>query len=88
MPSVLDNIHSRSGIDILVKKPPPDLALGCPCGDAECKKKKCDPPKANKKFAPCDQRNGKAKLRESRISIRGPSVGRSVDNPFFSNLSK
>jgi len=53
------------GIDILVKKPPPDLALGCPCGDAECKKKKCDPPKANKKFAPCDQRNGKMALQEA-----------------------
>jgi len=52
------------GIDISVKKPPPDLSLGCPCGDAECKKKKCDPPKP-KKFATCDQRNGKMALQEA-----------------------
>ena len=31
-------------IEIDLKKPRPDLALGCPCGDEECKKKICNKP--------------------------------------------
>ena len=67
--AMLYDFYSRLGIDISVKKPPPDLSLGCPCGDAECKKKKCDPPKP-KKFATCDQRNGKAKQMNVRSQLK------------------
>jgi len=52
------------GIDISVKKPPPDLTLGCPCGDEECKKKKCDPPPP-RKYTVCELRNGKMCLQEA-----------------------
>jgi len=51
------------GIDITVKKPPPDLANGCPCGDDDCKKRKCNP--QPKKYSICEPSKGKMALQEA-----------------------
>ena len=60
-----------SGIDISVKKPPPDLANGCPCGDDDCKKKKCNP--QPKKYGVCEPSKGK--YFKAKSSLRKMSHG-------------
>jgi len=46
-------------VEIDLKKPRPDLALGCPCGDEKCKKKFCNqPPPPPKRYSVCERAKG------------------------------
>jgi len=45
-------------IEIDLKKPRPDLALGCPCGDEACKKKFCNKPDPPRQFDICQLSKG------------------------------
>jgi len=45
-------------INIDLKKPKPDLALGCPCGDETCKKKFCNQPQPEPAYDICQLAKG------------------------------